>query len=498
MNIRHAKEQIKNAMTAYFEKDEFGEYIIPEEEQRPVFLIGPPGIGKTAVMQQIAQELGVGLVSYSMTHHTRQSALGLPYIEKKVYNGREYSVSEYTMSEIIASVYEQMEIAGVKEGILFIDEINCVSETLAPSMLQFLQYKVFGKHKVPYGWIVVTAGNPPEYNTSVREFDIVTWDRLKVIEIEPDYDVWKEYAYKKGIHPSVMTYLDIKKNNFYSIETTVDGKSYVTARGWTDLSNMISLLEKKNIKVDETLISQYIRNKKIAKDFAIYYDLFNKYRSDYQVDKIIAGNVDKSIKERAKKAKFDERISLLGLLIESINGYFREICLLEMTLTEYMNRLKELKPKVCKSNKNPADMLDIESDSIKKYISTAKMSSGISKDELYVMHKIISIFEELKSKLNDTENPSDTMKNDFNERVAYMKKYQKDIDKKLDNLFVFCEECFSSGQEMIILVAELTVNYYSSRYISQYGSKRYYAHNKEMMFYERNREIVSQILSMED
>ena len=66
MNIKEAKEQIKNAMTAYFTKNEYGEYVIPIEKQRPVFLIGAPGIGKTAVMEQIAAELGVGLVSYSM------------------------------------------------------------------------------------------------------------------------------------------------------------------------------------------------------------------------------------------------------------------------------------------------------------------------------------------------------------------------------------------------------------------------------------------------
>ena len=92
MNIRQAKQQVKNAMTAYFSRDEFGEYEIPLERQRPIFLMGPPGIGKTAIMQQIAQELGVGLVSYSMTHHTRQSAIGLPFIAKKNYGGKEYSV----------------------------------------------------------------------------------------------------------------------------------------------------------------------------------------------------------------------------------------------------------------------------------------------------------------------------------------------------------------------------------------------------------------------
>ena len=62
MNIKQAKEQIKIAMQAYFSKDAFGNYRIPIEKQRPIFLMGPPGVGKTAIMEQIAQELGVGLV----------------------------------------------------------------------------------------------------------------------------------------------------------------------------------------------------------------------------------------------------------------------------------------------------------------------------------------------------------------------------------------------------------------------------------------------------
>ena len=77
MNIKQAKEDIKNAVSAYLTKDQFGNYVIPIERQRPIFLMGAPGIGKTAIMEQIAQELQIGLVSYSMTHHTRQSALGL-------------------------------------------------------------------------------------------------------------------------------------------------------------------------------------------------------------------------------------------------------------------------------------------------------------------------------------------------------------------------------------------------------------------------------------
>ena len=206
MNILEAKNEIKSAVRIYLAKDEHGDYVIPEERQRPVFLIGAPGIGKTAIMSKIAEELDIGFLGYTITHHTRQSAIGLPYILEKEYGGKTYSVTEYTMSEIIASVYEAIELQGKKEGILFIDEINCVSETLAPAMLELLQRKKFGPHKIPDGWILTAAGNPDEYNKSVNEMDMVTLDRVKKIVVEPDYDAFKTYAYNSGIHDSVISF----------------------------------------------------------------------------------------------------------------------------------------------------------------------------------------------------------------------------------------------------------------------------------------------------
>ena len=109
-------------MTAYFTKDALGNYVIPIEKQRPVFLVGPPCIGKTAIMEQIASELGAELLSYSMTHHTRQSAIGLPFFSRKEYDGKKYSITEYTMSEITASVYELVESASNRELIRMAQE----------------------------------------------------------------------------------------------------------------------------------------------------------------------------------------------------------------------------------------------------------------------------------------------------------------------------------------------------------------------------------------
>ena len=60
---KQAKEYIKNSVNLYWKKDEFGEYRVPVVRQRPIFLLGAPGIGKTAIMEQIAQELGIALVS---------------------------------------------------------------------------------------------------------------------------------------------------------------------------------------------------------------------------------------------------------------------------------------------------------------------------------------------------------------------------------------------------------------------------------------------------
>lgn len=502
MNIKDAKEQIKNAIIAYFSKDEYGEYQISIEDQRPVFLMGPPGIGKTAIMKQIASELGVGLVSYSMTHHTRQSALGLPFIQTKTYGGKEYSVSEYTMSEIIASVYDMIEETGIKEGILFLDEINCVSETLAPSMLQFLQYKIFGRHRVPDGWIVVTAGNPPEYNNSVREFDTVTWDRMKRIDIEPDYQIWKEYAMNRGVHASVSTYLDIRTSDFYRVESTVDGKTIVTARAWLNLSDMIRLYEQNDLKVEEKMIGQYLQDKKVAKSFAAYYDLFNKYKSDYQVDDILNGKASEKIKERAKSAKFDERLSLLGLMLDRVGNDIRQVFYSEQILAEQLVVFKRVKNALSSPGSSALTVLDSEIKAKRKEFETAKRANSLSDDKRRILHGIIEVLDEEVKSITQEGSPTgseafDIIKKDFNSRKNALKKLVEKTDAELENMFIFAEEVFSDGQEMLIIVTELTKGFYSARYISRYGCKKYFEHNKELLFYERQNEIIREIENLD-
>ncbi len=503
MNIKQAKEQIRQAVNAYRMKNEFGEPVIPVERQRPVFMIGAPGIGKTAVMEQIAQELGIGLVSYSMTHHTRQSALGLPFIVHKTYRGQEYDVSEYTMSEIIASVYDCIERNGAEEGILFLDEINCVSETLAPSMLQFLQYKTFGRHRVPDGWIVVTAGNPPEYNDSVREFDIVTWDRLKRIDVEPNFDVWKEYAVAHGVHAAVLTYLEIRKGDFYQVETSVDGKSFVTARGWVDLSDMMKLYEKLNYPVNEQLIRQYLQNAKIAKSFAVYYDLFRKYRSDYQVDEILSGKATQKIEDRAKNAKFDERLSLLGLLLDAVDGDFRSVSVTEGMMTVLMNDIRGMRGELGRVDATvAADLLQKQAVRLEKDAKAGRQANSMSEDDAHVRHSAAQVMTEMAAEVKKSDAATgmqafQVIKKRFDAENNQLKKTAAGTRTRLENMFSFCEKVFPEGHELLILVTELTLRPAAARFIGKYGCDGYFKNNKNLLFNERQTEIIRSIDALE-
>lgn len=492
MNIKRAKEEIKNSIEAYLQKDKYGEYMIPSIRQRPVLLMGPPGIGKTQIMEQIAKECNIGLVAYTITHHTRQSAIGLPFIKEKEYGGKTYSVTEYTMSEIIAAVYDKIEQTGMKEGILFIDEINCVSETLAPTMLQFLQCKTFGNQKVPEGWMIVAAGNPPEYNKSVREFDVVTLDRIKKIDVEADYEVWKEYAYKTGIHPAILAYLEIKKDYFYRMETTVDGKAFVTARGWEDLSRLIQVYESLGKTVDREVVYQYLQHLKIAKDFANYYELYKKYKEDYGIERILRGQFQPETIERLKFASFDEKLSVVGLLNGKLGEMFRNCWKTDAYVTELFGCLKQFK-----ANNSMEQVLE----SAKAVLEQRKKTEQLGKQEEYirkdVIHKLESYQKMILEEHLNAEDAFEKVREDFNQETAYR---EQEIDKTssaLEYAFEFMEQAFGESQEMVVFVTELNVNYYSVQFIKENGCDKYYQYNKGLLFDEQQGKILAELDEIE-
>ncbi len=518
MTIKEAKNYIKDSVKLYLKKDEEGEYRIPVVRQRPIFLLGAPGIGKTAIMEQIAQELGIALVSYSMTHHTRQSALGLPFITHREYAGKTYDVSEYTMSEIIASVYEVMEESGIREGILFLDEINCVSETLAPAMLQFLQYKVFGRHRVPEGWVIVTAGNPPEYNKSVREFDVVTMDRLKVMEVEADYRTWKEYALERHLHGAVLNFLDLKKEYFYHMEITAKGRSYVTARGWEDLSQILQHYEEESLGVDETLVGQYIRNDKIVREFTAYYDLYQKYQKDYRIQEILEGRPTVQAIARAREAAFDERLSLVGMLLDRMLADMQEVMEQAAYLTDTRALLLAVKNTVTGDTRPEQVAVFMEQLEGKKreQMFALDRAGTLSGEDRKRSRKVLLFLEQSRravmtgqcggsadgdvqgqpGAVSGGERAFAVVRERYEAAVSGMKRDTQRVQQELHNLFMFAQEAFAEGNEMLILVTQLTVSSAGAGFIAAFGSEDYQRFSQDLMLAQRQSRIQGQIAEL--
>lgn len=493
MNIKQAKEEIKHTVMAYLSKDEQGEYRIPVIRQRPILLMGPPGIGKTQIMEQIAMECKIGLVAYTITHHTRQSAVGLPMIKEESFDGTTYPVTEYTMSEIIASIYRKMKKTGQKEGILFIDEINCVSETLAPTMLQFLQCKTFGNQAIPEGWLIVAAGNPPEYNKSVRDFDMVTLDRVRYLNIEADYKVWKEYARAKHLHNAILSYLELRQRNFYRVEADVDGIRFVTARGWEDLSSLMQVYEKLDLPVDESVIREFIHHEDVAEDAAAYFELYRKYRDDYGIADILAGKVRPETFARIYAAAFDERLSVVNLLLDGLSAFFGNVQENKQIADNWYGFLKEYQRRL-KEGEAPVDSYRALLEERMAVVEAEKQAEVCTKAQVAGWERIFAFWKENTPDSGlDVKESFAQAKAGFDRQRETLEDAEKKAMNALEHAFDFMEQAFENGEEMVVFVTELTLSPEAAMFLAEHTCERYMTYNEQLLIGKRKRELLSEL-----
>ena len=448
MNIQEAKEEIKKTVRAYTARTKTGTFRIPVPRQRPVLLIGPPGIGKTAIMEQIARECSIGLVSYTMTHHTRQSAIGLPVLTEKQFAGKEYTVTSYTMSEIIASVYEQMEKTGCRDGILFLDEINCVSETLMPAMLQFLQYKTFGSHALPEGWVIVAAGNPPAYNRSVREFDTVTLDRVRYMKVEPDFPIWKHYAVERGLHPAVLSFLELRPERFYVMEP--GEKGFVTGRAWEDLSEILLTMEELDLGVEDVLFGQYLQDEDTAAEFTFYYRLYEKWKKELKPEQILTGAAD--MPTNLPSLPFDERLCIVWLLLQRIytlGEAYEEQQKLAESLRFFSDGLS--RDLAALSTEQLTALIDDRLDSRCRSLAVRKENGLLDAKEEEREQRLFEVIRGCREEIR-LGGAADAFSGKSEEERAQAERQRSELTAAIRNGAAFIKETFGEKQELVIFL----------------------------------------------
>lgn len=396
------------------------------------------------------------------------------------------------MSEIVASIYDRMNETGLSEGILFIDEINCVSETLAPAMLQFLQNKTFGNHEIPQGWVIVAAGNPPEYNKSVREFDVVTLDRVKKIQVEPDYQAWRKYAYQENLHPAILAYLELRNSCFYQMETTIDGKQFVTPRGWEDLSRMMAVYEKLDKRITSDLTVQYIQHDRIAREFADYYELYQKYQQDYHISEILEGKNSEAMVKKVSHAPFDERLSVVNLIFSGVRQKIREAVMGEQILDKVYDILK--KSKEISSEENFYLRFGDYVDDLRREWERKQREGLLEQREDISVRKALALLEGYEKilKVNSCyvgEQAFSLVRDAFGRDREGWERLWDSAGNVLEYAFDFMEAGFYNSQEMVMFISGINTDFYCVRFLEAYECERYIRYNRELLFEDTDREL---------
>jgi hypothetical protein len=264
---------------------------------------------------------------------------------------------------------------------------------------------------------------------------------------------------------------------------------------------MIQLYEQHGFAVNEKLVIQYLQEEKIARNFAIYYDLFNKYKADYQVDNILAGKASQKVKDRASAAKFDERISLLGLLLDAVSGELVEVVELEQALIELKKELQITLTKMKAKGADPVLVMEKQIEALQKKVAAGRKNNTLSAEAIRLGNIVIERMQKQKEILLNHRDALDSklayqlLKKDFDGQSAALTVSAKKAGRSLSNVFDFAENVFGEGQEVLILVTELTSNAQTASFISRFGSDAYFRHSKELLFYERQKEL---ILEMEN
>lgn len=325
-------------------------------------------------------------------------------------------------------------------------------------------------------------------------------DRVKKIQVEADFAVWKEYAYAHQLHNAVISYLNTRKQNFYQMENTVDGMHFATPRGWEDLSNMIQVYEKLGKTIDREVIEQYIQFPKVAKDFANYLELYYKYQTDYQVDEIFAGKLDEILLKKISHASFDEKLSVTGLILSRVNegiekAVQKEQCmeLLQFYLLEY----KEVTEGEMEELNGQQLFYNLCQKAGVAY-KQKKKAELLTRREEYQYRQVIGILEKTlqEMKMMSLENASSCWskaKEVFEQENEQYEGLRQQAEQNLEYAFDFMEGAFGNGQEMVMFITELNSNADSVTFLQESECERYYQYNKELLFDEKRKRLLERM-----
>ncbi|NKQ40446.1 MAG: MoxR family ATPase [Sulfurovum sp.] len=269
------------------------------DRKLPVFIWGAPGIGKSSIVKQIAQEKSLEFLDLRLSLLDPTDLKGIPFFNAETKEG------VWAKPSFLPSDPQS-------RGILFLDEINTAPPAVQASAYQLILDRKVGEYELPSGWSIVAAGNRENDRGVIYKMPPPLANRFVHFEMEVDFDDWKAWAYDAELENSIIAYLAYDKSMLFTFDPTSNEKSFATPRSWEYVDSII----KSNI--ESGLLLDSITGA-VGREAAVGYSAFkNVIGALPDLEKILEGTLDK-LDEDNPKVLMALCIGLVNAIKENTN-----------------------------------------------------------------------------------------------------------------------------------------------------------------------------------
>jgi MoxR-like ATPase len=245
------------------------EFLLNVATVRPVFIWGPPGVGKSSLVEQFAASLGLECVALLGSQLAPEDLIGIPKIEGAV-----------------SRFYPPSMIVREREFVLFIDELNIASQEIQKAFYSLILDKRIGEYRLPAGSIIIGAGNRAHDAALARQMPSALVNRMMHVHLRASHREWLDWAEQAGIHAWVLDYVRARPTQLATEVPPTKEEPFSTPRSWHAVSDALHSFGE-DIAADHL---DAVLFGSLTRDHAIGFKAFLKQiRNQFSVHKILKG-----------------------------------------------------------------------------------------------------------------------------------------------------------------------------------------------------------------
>jgi len=241
-------------------------------KKRPVFLWGPPGVGKSELVADLTEELGGYTIDLRLGQMDPTDIRGIPFYNKDK-GVMDWAPPIEMPDEELASQYPIVT--------LFLDEMNSAAPAVQAAGYQLILNRRIGKYKLPDNVVIVAAGNRESDKGVTYRMPSPLANRFVHLEIRTDFEAWLSWAVNNRIHEDVVGYITFAKADLFDFDPRSPSRSFATPRSWSFVSDFLDDDDATDAEltdliagtVGEGLAVKFMAHRKVAKDMPLPEDI---------------------------------------------------------------------------------------------------------------------------------------------------------------------------------------------------------------------------------